>query len=75
MKYISIKNIAILIFIISISANLFYFGKEAINKERQKYFEAGNLATRNAIYEGVVKNGEVVITNGEGKEIILIIKK
>jgi len=74
-KLFTIKNLAILIIVLSLSANLFYFGREFVRNQKQKYLNLGAGQLQELIYNAAVKNNEVIIKNSEGKEIILEVKK
>ena len=89
-KLFTIKNLVILIITLSLSANIFYFGREAIRKEKQKIFNQGVIQITNQFYKAAEtgelrisnflldKNNKIIIENGQpkmGEEIILEVKK
>ena len=72
-KFLTIKNIAIIVLILSLSGNFYWFGSQWIQKEKQKYFDAGAVQMRDDIFQIAEQNKNITIGNSEGKQIILIV--
>jgi len=67
-----IKGVLItLALLISILANVYYFGTQELNKERQKYFDAGANDVSAQIVKSLNENGNLTL-NIEGKQTVLI---
>jgi hypothetical protein len=63
---IAIKRIVILILILSVSANVYYFGNQWIQKERQEIFDSGVVH----VFQVANELGQVSL-NLDNQQIIL----
>ena len=65
------KTIAILILVISLSANIYWFGTQWIQKERQAYFNAGAAVVRNSVVKQIIETGQVIVEDEKGQRVML----
>jgi len=72
------KIISILIpvlLVASLAGNIYWLGKQWLDKQMTAAFRAGSDATINAITEAINKTGMVLLTTKDGQQIKLILQK
>ena len=69
---LSIKNLAIIVFSVSLAANAYFFGGKWLNQDRINRMGAGAMAVRNFIVKEVQEKGRVIVEDDKGQRVILI---
>lgn len=67
-----LRNIVVLLFIVSLAGNAYFFGMKWLNQERTKYANSGVIAIRNYIVKEVNEKGRVTVQDDKGQTVVLI---
>ena len=70
-KIITPFRIILLVAVISIIANVWFFGGKWLTNERQKYLDGGAIQLREQIFNIAKQQGWVIIGNSAGEQIKL----
>ena len=67
-------GVIIVIGVASLALNFYWFGYQALQADRVKYLNSGNIQTRDAVIKGIQDKGEVLIIDSKGVSMTLIQK-
>jgi len=68
-------RILLLVAVISVVANLWFFGGKWIAKEKQAYLNGGAIQMRDLIFNTAKQQGWIIIGNSSGEQIKLEIEQ